>query len=112
MVLKPIAESLLNVMELIDKNPDKLLKSEYFSKEGTGVNSYTIDRAVKEGHLFNDGMGNYSLTTKGVDLLNQMRLKRAIENFDKTSSKYSKILIIVGIFTLIATLINIFTSLK
>ena len=95
-------------MTIIDKSPNKVFTGEYFSKFDTGVNSYTLDKAVNEGYLLHDTQRNfYRLTTKGIELLNQIRLRKAIERFDKASKISSWIMIILTISIFILTAIMV-----
>lgn len=104
MALKPITDSLFNVMTLIDESPSKVFSGEDFSKSDTGVDSYTLDKAVNEGYLLHDSQKNfYRLTTKGVELLNQIRLRKAIERFDRASKISSWVMIILTIAIFILT---------
>lgn len=104
MTLKPITDSLYNVMNLIDESPTKVFSGEDFSKANTGVDSYTLDRAVDEKYLLHDSTKNYyRLTTKGVGLLNHIKLRKAIERFDKVSKISSWVMIGLTITMLILT---------
>ena len=108
MTLKPITDSLYNVMSLIDQSPNKVFSGEDFSKFDTGVDSYTLDKAVNENYLLHDSQRNfYRLTTKGVELLNQIRLRKAVERFDKASKISSAVMIILTIAILILTAVMV-----
>lgn len=109
MTLKPSSEALFNLLELLDRRQEDTITGEEISHLNVGIGSYFLEDAISEGYFVekSKGSGKFKITPKGVDLLNQMRLKKIIENFDKTSSKYSKILIWIAVLTLIATMINI-----
>ena len=108
MTLNQQSEGLYNVLEQIDNNPRALFTGNDLA--GTGVDSYTIDKAVREGYLIEDRTGHYQYTAKGIELLNQMRLKIAIERFDKASRFSSWVVILLTILIAILTIVLLFRS--
>ena len=99
-----ISEAFENVLEYLDNNPHRnAVSGSDLSEIGTGIDSYFLEKAVSEGYLIEKPKSCYNITTMGLDLLNQMRLRGAIESFDKFSKTSSYIIIGLTIVMLILT---------
>ena|SRR3989344_7813332 len=81
MTLKPYSEGLFNTLEHLDNNPSHLGEGVSLDNAKAGIDSYFIHQAYEEGYIDHipSGSAKYRITVAGLELLNQIRLTRAIE---------------------------------
>lgn len=105
MSLKPYSEALFNTLEYLDNRPVNTKEGVTLDNIRAGIESYFIDQAVNDGCIIEIPLGSakYKLTIDGVVLLNQIRLKRAVERFDKASKISSWVMIGLTFVMLILT---------
>ena len=116
MTLKPYSEAFYNTLEYLDNLPSNSKEGATLNNLRAGIESYFIDQAVNDGYIIEipSGSAKYKLTIEGVVLLNQMRLKKAIERAEKSSNRNFWIevilTIVIGLATIFIGIIPLFKS--
>ncbi len=105
MTLKPYSEALFNTLEHLDSKPVSSKEGISLDNLRAGIESYFIDQAINDGYIIEvpSGSAKYKPTIEGIVLLNQMRLKNAIERAEKSSNRNFWIELILTIVIGLAT---------
>lgn len=111
MTLKPYSEALFNTLEHLDSKPVASKEGVPLDNLKAGAESYLIEQAINDGYIVEvpGGSAKYKPTIEGIVLLNQMRLKKAIERANysaKISAWVNGILaFVIGVATITVTIV-------
>ena len=111
MTLKPYSEALFNTLEHLDNKPVSSREGVPLDNLRAGIESYFIDQTINDGYIIEvpSGSARYKPTIEGIVLLNQMRLKNAIEraNFSANVNAWinGALALLIGIATIVVTIL-------
>lgn len=110
----PNSIGLFNTLEHLDKHFSSLGEGIQLNNKEAGTNSFFIDQAKEEGYITQDPRGSdkYKITVKGLVLLNQMRLTKAIEKAEHSAKQISIIGIAISIIGLILSAVIYFNGIQ
>jgi hypothetical protein len=110
MALKPYSEAFYNTLEHLDRNPTTG-EGVTLDNARAGIDSSFIHQAYEEGYIehYPAGSAKYKITVAGIDLLNQMRLKNAIEKANAAANRSAWI---NAILTLVIAAATIYVTIK
>lgn len=100
------SNGLFNTLEYLDSHLSPIGEGTILDNSKAGTNSYVIDQAEKEGYIemVVRGSAKYKITVKGIVLLNQMRLNKAIEKSNVSATRTAWINAILAIVIAGATI--------